>query len=226
MKQMMLAGMLALLLTAAATADDVVLRSGQVLRGDIVAYDQEGVIIRMGGPDRTTGIDYRVAGYAIDRILLQQVYDPALTTVAPQQTWAAGWAASEPYAYAGLAGVGELRRQLEVTGAVVNLRNGPGLRYAVIDRVAKGDFLTAIAAQDNWFRILRGDGTTAWISGDLVRPLNVEQGVLMGSVGYGTAVTAPVTYMPVAPAPAPDMNYWRQQYLEGLVQGVGAVPAR
>ena len=215
------------LLALPVLADEVVLRDGQVLRGDIASYDRDAVIVKIGG------IDYRVAAYAIDHVLLQQGYAPPLPTVAPNQVWSAGWAEAGPYAYAGLAGVGELRRQLEVTGAVVNLRNAPGLNFAVIDRVARGDRLTAISAVGGWYRILRNDATTAWIFGDLVMPLNVETGMMQGAAGYATAVTAPVplppAYVPAAayaPPAGANIDYARrQQFIEELMRRRGVPPA-
>jgi len=234
MKSMLMAVMLVAVLAVPALADEVVLRDGRVLRGDIVSYDRDAVVLNEDETGHRNGIEYRVAAYAVERIVLQEAYAPSLPTVAPNQVWSAGWAAADPYAYTGLAGVGELRRQLEVTGAVVNLRNGPGLNFAVIDRVARGDRLTAIAATNGWYRLLRGDGSTAWISATLVTPLNVEEGVLQGVSGYGMTVTAPVVMTPaygtaVCPVaggcPAGGIDYWRQQYIEGLVRGNGVLPA-
>lgn len=221
-----------LTLALPAAADVVVLRDGRALTGEVLNYDANGITLRVAG------LDYFVASYAIDGVTLQRGYQPPLPSVSPAEVWTPGWAEAQPYAYSGLAGVGQLRRALEVTGAVVNIRGGPGTDHPILRQAARGDLLTAIAGVSGWYRLLFTDQTTGWIAADLVKPLQHETEVMMGTAGYGATWTAPPQLAGYPPAPTAEQarayEYWRQQYWDnylrsnvgGLSTGAAPVPTR
>jgi TolB protein len=77
--------------------------------------------------------------------------------------------------------------QAEIVAAGLNVREGPGLNYAVSGTVAQGDILdiTGVSADSNWLQIVTADGKAGWISGqaayvrivgslDTIPTLNVE----------------------------------------------------
>ena len=59
-------------------------------------------------------------------------------------------------------------KQIEVTGATVNLREGPGTNYGVVKVVKKGDRLDAIAEENGWIPVLT-DGKVRWIKGNYTK---------------------------------------------------------
>ena len=64
--------------------------------------------------------------------------------------------------------------EAQVTGAVVNLRAGPGLSYRMVDVVERGDFLWV---EGEWVGewapvVTRETGLTAWVHGDYIAVLD------------------------------------------------------
>ena len=59
-------------------------------------------------------------------------------------------------------------KKIEVTGATVNLREGPGTNYGVVKVVKKGDRLDAIAEENSWIPVLT-DGKVRWIKGNYTK---------------------------------------------------------
>ncbi len=57
--------------------------------------------------------------------------------------------------------------QAEIISAGLNVREGPGVSYATVGTVAKGDKLeiTGVSANGNWLQIVTTEGQTGWISG-------------------------------------------------------------
>ncbi len=55
-----------------------------------------------------------------------------------------------------------------VSEARTNLRRGPGTDYDLVARLSAGDRVTLVARHDDWFRIQTANGTTGWVSGDLI----------------------------------------------------------
>lgn len=57
--------------------------------------------------------------------------------------------------------------QAEVITSGLNVREGPGMSYATIATVAKGDILniSGVSADGNWLRIITKNGESGWISG-------------------------------------------------------------
>lgn len=59
-------------------------------------------------------------------------------------------------------------KKIEVTGATVNLREGPGTNYVVVKVVKKGDRLDAITEENGWIPVLV-DGKVRWIKGNYTK---------------------------------------------------------
>ncbi len=58
--------------------------------------------------------------------------------------------------------------KVQVTGTVVNLRDGPGLEYPVLDQVRQGDELAVSGRSEDaeWLHVTPG-GASLWIFADL-----------------------------------------------------------
>ena len=57
----------------------------------------------------------------------------------------------------------------EITGLRVNMRDGPGLAYPVMRRLALGQEVEVLDRASGWMRLrLPADGTVGWVSGSLV----------------------------------------------------------
>lgn len=59
-------------------------------------------------------------------------------------------------------------KRIEVTGATVNLREGPGTQYPVAKIVKRGEALDAVGAENGWVPVLV-DGKLRWISEKYVK---------------------------------------------------------
>jgi uncharacterized protein YgiM (DUF1202 family) len=57
-----------------------------------------------------------------------------------------------------------------VTAAELNVRSGPGVDRAIIDRVRKGDVLAVIDSIPDWFYIRSADGRYGWVMDRYTRP--------------------------------------------------------
>lgn len=53
---------------------------------------------------------------------------------------------------------------LTVTGNTLRVRSGPGTNYEVVSSLAKGDKVTKLGQEGDWYRIQTGDGKTGYIS--------------------------------------------------------------
>lgn len=61
-------------------------------------------------------------------------------------------------------------------GGMVNIRQGPGLNYAVIGKVPRGTKLSYVAVQGGWYKVKLASGKTGWISGSLVKLVGLSAG--------------------------------------------------
>lgn len=59
-------------------------------------------------------------------------------------------------------------KKIEVTGATVNLREGPGTQYPAVKIVRRGETLDAVGEENGWVPVLV-DGQLRWISGKYVK---------------------------------------------------------
>lgn len=57
-----------------------------------------------------------------------------------------------------------------VTGSLVNLRNGPGTSYSAITSLKNGTTVTLLGKENGWYKV-RYNGTTGYMSGELVSPV-------------------------------------------------------
>lgn len=53
---------------------------------------------------------------------------------------------------------------LTVTGNTLRVRSGPGTNYEVVSSLAKGDKVTKLGQEGDWYRIQTSDGKTGYIS--------------------------------------------------------------
>lgn len=86
-----------------------------------------------------------------------------------------------------------------VTGAVVNVRSGPGTEYPPIAQLEKGTSCGVIGRNSDasWLQLQCSNGVTGWVSSDL---LFVQ----------GNLVNVPV--VAVSPPPAPSYPEWKASY--------------
>ncbi len=63
-------------------------------------------------------------------------------------------------------------KTVTVNNAYLNVRSGPGLRYAKVARVNKGAKLAVLKESDGWYKVALGDGRTGWLAGWLVTVKN------------------------------------------------------
>jgi N-acetylmuramoyl-L-alanine amidase len=57
--------------------------------------------------------------------------------------------------------------KVTVTGTTVNLRSGPGTNYGVVGQVSKGDTLTLINTEGDWYKVKTSDGKVSYIATSL-----------------------------------------------------------
>ncbi|MDL2280552.1 DUF3794 domain-containing protein [Selenomonadales bacterium OttesenSCG-928-I06] len=53
---------------------------------------------------------------------------------------------------------------MQVTGNVVNVRNGPGTNFPVLAKVSKGDLVSIRDQAFGWFKVTLADDSTGWIA--------------------------------------------------------------
>jgi SH3-like domain-containing protein len=97
------------------------------------------------------------------------------------------------------------KAQAEVVADELNERAGPGVDYAVVGTVAKGDVLDIVGAtaDGTWLKVTSADGTSGWISGraaytciigSLADVPVVAEVVEAASSSGATAAVVPVSY--------------------------------
>ena len=65
-------------------------------------------------------------------------------------------------------GSAALAERLAVSGAVANIRSGPGTNYGILWKVGKYYPLLILEKSGNWFRFQDYEGDEGWIHGSLV----------------------------------------------------------
>lgn len=55
-----------------------------------------------------------------------------------------------------------------ITGSVVNVRSGPGTGYEVVTQVQKGDALTILGENGDWYQVQTAEGYQGWVANWLV----------------------------------------------------------
>lgn len=58
-----------------------------------------------------------------------------------------------------------------VTGNVTNIRKGPGTDQEILTQAKKGDQISLITKNNDWFKVVLSDGSTGWIIDWLVNPV-------------------------------------------------------
>ncbi len=116
--------------------------------------------------------------------------------------------------------------QLVAPGAV-NIRAGPGLSYEVIGRLNPNTVMPIIGrnADVSWWQIEITDGTTGWVSNQVVEAINTEN-VPITKV---SAIPASVSAQPAAIQPLPTPKYqfeptgWWDDGNAGLTRFLGEI---
>ncbi|MGI5921812.1 MAG: N-acetylmuramoyl-L-alanine amidase [Syntrophomonadaceae bacterium] len=80
-----------------------------------------------------------------------------------------GWVAES------LINIDKVDVRLQVIENTVNLRSGAGTSYALVGQAKKGDILTLIDVQGEWYKVKTSTGSTAYVRSDLVSKIG-EQG--------------------------------------------------
>ena len=76
-------------------------------------------------------------------------------------------------------------------------RKGPDTSYSVVAKVKKGETVTILAEENDWFQVKLTDGKTGWIANYLVKPgeiVGTQVGTINGTsvnVRQGAATTYP-----------------------------------
>jgi len=60
-------------------------------------------------------------------------------------------------------------KTVSVTGPLVNIRSGPGMKNKVLTTVKKGDELEVLGEIGSWYNVKLPDGTEGWIYHKLVK---------------------------------------------------------
>jgi uncharacterized protein YgiM (DUF1202 family) len=60
-------------------------------------------------------------------------------------------------------------KTVAVTGSVVNIRGGPGMKTTVVTKVKKGDTLEVMGEIGNWYNVKLPTDETGWIYKKLVK---------------------------------------------------------
>ncbi|WP_431027310.1 N-acetylmuramoyl-L-alanine amidase [Lysinibacillus sp. LZ02] len=63
---------------------------------------------------------------------------------------------------------------LIVTGKILNLREGPGLSYPILDELKEGDTLSTIEKSGDWIHVKSGN-TEGWVASWLTKPLTEKE---------------------------------------------------
>ncbi|MFF5996884.1 SH3 domain-containing protein [Lysinibacillus sp. KU-BSD001] len=63
---------------------------------------------------------------------------------------------------------------LVVTGKILNLREGPGLSYPILDELKEGDTLSTIEKSGDWIHVKSGN-TEGWVASWLTQPLTEKE---------------------------------------------------
>ena len=63
---------------------------------------------------------------------------------------------------------------LVVTGKILNLREGPGLSYPILDELKEGDTLSTIEKSGDWIHVKSGN-TEGWVASWLTKPLTEKE---------------------------------------------------
>jgi uncharacterized protein YraI len=93
--------------------------------------------------------------------LSQALADPVLNTGTPEPLSESVEQAAAPPSAA------DLR---EVTGDSVNLRDGPGTNFSVVDRLTRGTVISVLdTGPDGWVYV-EINGLTGWMSSDFIGP--------------------------------------------------------
>lgn len=61
-----------------------------------------------------------------------------------------------------------------INGQIVNIRSGPGKRYAVLARYARGDQVRIIGEQSNWYQLQLHGEENGWVRKDLLTLKKIE----------------------------------------------------
>jgi len=99
--------------------------------------------------------------------------------VRPAAPPAAGAAPAAP-AEAAPAAPPTAERIAEVTGTVVNVRNGPGVAYAAVTKVLRGTRVTVLGERGGWVKIAMPENDYSWVSAEFVQKGGENIGTLTG----------------------------------------------
>lgn len=108
-----------------------------------------------------------------------------------------GWVTTR-YISSGSKPTSSSKYRLQVTDALVNLRSGPDTGYSKVGQVRKGDILTVVDIEGNWYRIKTASGLDAYILSDYVTKYGeaspdapVRSPVVSASAPYVTVISGP-----------------------------------
>ena len=84
--------------------------------------------------------------------------------------------------------------KVTVTGEKVNLRSGPGTSYSKVGEASRGDQLTLVEKQGDWYKIKTASGTICYISADYAETTN-QSAETPGKQGTATSAANPKVYL-------------------------------
>ncbi len=137
------------------------------------------------------GIDYR--------IVTMLSSSSKITILKQQDEWfqiqtseIEGWVASS------LIDISKPEIKLQVLEMLANLRSGPGINHDKVGEVHKGDLLTLLDVNGDWYRIRSSNGTKAYIKSSLVEQLDEAMPVIATGTGSSLQVKTNLTSNPAA----------------------------
>ena len=140
----------------------------------IVTRAETGGIDALPEPDSLAGDAIAIEADLVAEALAQALGEPVLNTGEPDPLPAADEIASLPDAETGAqpdaaltADAGALR---EVTGDSVNLREGPGTNFTVLDRLTRGTVVSVLDTGPEGWVYVEADGQIGWMSADFIGP--------------------------------------------------------
>ncbi len=140
----------------------------------IVTRAETGDIDGLPEPDSLADDAIVIEADSVAEALAQALGEPVLNTGEPDPLPAAeetaALPAAETEAQPDAALIGESSALREVTGDTVNLREGPGTNFTVLDRLTRGTVVSVLdTGPDGWVYV-EANGQIGWMSADFIGP--------------------------------------------------------
>ena len=92
------------------------------------------------------------------------------------------------------------RQQVQIKNGPVNARSGPGTTYDIVASLSDQVIFTVLGEQNGWYQIQLPDGSSAYVAGWLVTPMNGSVAETQPDVTIPSATTTPATAGSINPS--------------------------